>query len=160
MDDNEIRRKVLVQEIEKAFIGVHYPGNERLVIDECSDCREIAEAFSGKHWKDVSPEIIDEHYDAFAFFSDAAFQFFLPAFMSFTVQQRKDSPSIAVDTTVFILTSPHPQNPRFGRFRQRIETLTHEQKRAARHFLQFMRERGYEVEVDSAMHNYWEGSGA
>lgn len=73
----------IIESIEKAFGANVYPGDPFLVGSrEGCEPGEVADAFAGRtDWRTLEPAYLDGHYEALSFFSEAAFRFFLPAFL-------------------------------------------------------------------------------
>ncbi|HEX2620343.1 MAG TPA: DUF6714 family protein [Phototrophicaceae bacterium] len=87
--------------IETAFADAAYPGDENITNENhCDECYQVAQAFKGKHWRNLTDvKFINYHYDVLAFFKAPAFQFFLPAFLLVDLKQG---------TTAFILYALTP----------------------------------------------------
>lgn len=73
------------QTIETAFDRAGYPGDVNIIHCSCPICRHITEHFRGTKWKDHSLEGLRKHQLALSLFTPEAFQYYLPAFMSQTV---------------------------------------------------------------------------
>src|SRR5690348_9120011 len=82
LDRRTIRRR-LIMGIEAAFADVAYPGDENITNEHhCDECYQIAQAFKGKHWRNLTDvKFFNYHYDVLAFFKPPALQFFLLAFL-------------------------------------------------------------------------------
>src|SRR5689334_13102009 len=76
-DDDEEREyyvpelaRDIAREVEEAFTTVTYPGDDKLVSDpNYYECPEVIEAFRGKHWRDISLDVLFDHRDKLALFS-------------------------------------------------------------------------------------------
>lgn len=78
-----IRKETVIATIMEAFKGNEFPGNQFLQgsFEGCEPGEE-AEAFKGNaEWTALDSAMLDAHYDALSFFSEAAFRFFLPAYL-------------------------------------------------------------------------------
>lgn len=98
--------------IAGAFAAVPAPGPAALVsgdVDYDPEYRDVAHAFEGKHWRELSPAFIREHRDALPLLSPAAFRFFLPAYLLACLDgaQDLDTAPLSVASS---LTPPEPQD--------------------------------------------------
>jgi hypothetical protein len=81
---NEINEKNLIKDVENAFSDTQYPRDDNLVFDNnnnYSDVIETKQDFLGKHWKNLSIDIINHHRDDLPVLTPEAFCFYLPAFL-------------------------------------------------------------------------------
>ncbi len=95
--------------IDESFGGLPYPGDEHIVLDNSGahlECEEIKSALKGRHWRDVSFEILEELRSALPFLSPEGYRFYLPAFMVFSIADiyRAD---VIPDEVIRTLTLPH-----------------------------------------------------
>jgi hypothetical protein len=88
----EDKVKELLREIEAAFADVEYPGDDALVDGSYGEdpAAITAELRGETDWRRLSSERLDRvpggRGTALAFFSDAAFRFYLPAYMTADVR--------------------------------------------------------------------------
>ena len=78
-----ISKEEVINQIREAFGGNPYPGDAFLQgsFDGSEPYDEVA-AFVGKtDWTKLDPAMLDSHYSALSFFSEAGFRFFLPAYL-------------------------------------------------------------------------------
>jgi hypothetical protein len=75
--------EAIISGIHKAFGANAYPGDPFLVGSrEGCEPGEVAAAFAGRtDWRALDAAYLDTHYHALSFFSEAAFRFFLPAYL-------------------------------------------------------------------------------
>jgi hypothetical protein len=101
IDKRTLRRR-LIMRIKAAFADARYPGDESIAKENhCWECDEIAEAFKGKHWKDLTNvKFLNYHDSSLSLFKTPTFQFFLPAFLLADLKK-----SITIDI-LFHLTPP------------------------------------------------------
>ncbi len=78
---NESLRQQIAQLIRDAFSITPYPGDNQISGDDPFDGLSVQEAFRGKHWRDVSLELLLNHHDKLPFMSDEAYRFYLPAYL-------------------------------------------------------------------------------
>ena len=74
----------VARHIREAFASAPYPGDPFLQGSfEGSEPAEAVAPFVGvRDWTTLPAAVLDAHYDALSFFSEGAFRFFLPAFMT------------------------------------------------------------------------------
>jgi hypothetical protein len=78
-----MRKEEVIEQIQAAFGANAYPGDRFLqgTFEGCEPYEEVS-AFVGKtDWKVLDAKMLDSHYCALGFFSEAGFRFFLPAYL-------------------------------------------------------------------------------
>jgi hypothetical protein len=129
----------LIQAIREAFSMAAYPGDDLLVYDTSGahlECIQVAEAFRGRHWPDVSVDQLLNQPDSLFFFTPEAYRYYLPAFMIAAVQSYVDM-DIVVINLVHTLIPPAEGQDR-NRFEARMQGLNARQRSAVRQFLEFL----------------------
>lgn len=79
---------ILLQHIDEAFRAMEYPGDENIVMDNSAsdlESQKIKGLLKGHHWRDLPFEVMDQLRTALPFLTPAAYRFFLPAFMAYSV---------------------------------------------------------------------------
>jgi hypothetical protein len=73
----------VIARIRAGFAGSEYPGDAWLVgsNEGCEPAEAVGPFIGRTRWEDVEPALLDGHYTALSFFSEAGFRFFLPAFL-------------------------------------------------------------------------------
>jgi hypothetical protein len=77
------RQDEIIEQIERAFGANPYPGDNFIQgsYEGCEPYEEI-QAFAGKtDWRKLDSKLLDGHYSALSFFSEAGFRFFLPSYL-------------------------------------------------------------------------------
>lgn len=141
MPDTSFDAENLRLEIEAAFADTKYPGDDRLVYDNSGyhlECNEIAAAFRGKDWRELSVEMLRYHAQSLAFMTPEAYRFYLPAYL-IAAALHYDEADIIPDAVVFNLIPPS-EDWLFHMYRQKMQGLTAAQRRAIRSWLQFLKE--------------------
>lgn len=71
-----------IERIQSAFAENKYPG-DRFLQGSSEGCEPYEEtsAFAGKNWRELESSFLDAHYCALSFFSEAAFRYYLPAYL-------------------------------------------------------------------------------
>lgn len=149
----------LVGRIEKAFASVEHPGERRLVDPDDKYARsEIEGFFPNVHWRDVTPEAFENNCDALAFFTPEAWQYYLPAFLCWTLKSFRTSDSCTVDFTIYNLALEKKKSLR-QRSLSNFSRLTEDQTKAVVAFLEFMRDYtdglADELVASEALDQYW-----
>jgi hypothetical protein len=135
----------LQREIEHAFASVKYPGDDQLVYNSSGqhlECKEVAEAFRGKHWKALSLETLSHHSSGLFFLTPEAYRFYLPAYLISGSLHYDEAEGVA-DSVVFSLIPPSAAKDiaLYGALSEmRIGSLSLTQRNAIRAFLQFLKE--------------------
>lgn len=126
--------------IEVAFAGVGYPGDDRLVYDTsgcCLECKDVAAAFRGKHWKEIPLDVLRYHSSAIFFLTPEAYRFYLPAYL-IAGSVNYDEADVIPDSVVFSITPPSDERD-FDDYRRKMEGFTPLQRKALRSFLEFLK---------------------
>lgn len=76
-------KETVIKEIYKAFGQNEYPGDRFLQgsFEGCEPYEEIAPFKQMKDWQNIDSKLLDAHYVALNFFSEAGLRFFLPAYL-------------------------------------------------------------------------------
>jgi hypothetical protein len=180
-----IDKDVVVEKIREAFAGNLYPGDPFLQgsFEGCEPYEEVG-FFRGKmDWTTIDAEMLDAHYSALSFFSEAGFRFFLPAYLIADLQEELQtadplfhltggfhvsSAEIPTQSRVFIRKTGGSVllNPkRYGAItfrdyaRFRLSVFTKEEARAIVAYLNYMRDRDiYGInrdQIDAALNSFW-----
>jgi hypothetical protein len=133
------RRDHLRQRIEAAFADAPQPAANRIGDNpEDWESAELALAFQGRHWKDLSPEEL--RYHSSSFLSPEGFHYYVPAYLLAALADHED----LMPRTVFGLTLAEESSTEDQRLRawqlERFNRLSAEQKRTVREFLEYTRD--------------------
>ena len=73
----------VITRIHAAFGSNEYPGDRWLQgsSEGCEPSEEVGPFVGQTRWQDIAPAMLDGHYAALSFFSEAGFRFFLPAYL-------------------------------------------------------------------------------
>ena len=157
-----LKSKKKVREIiEIAFANIQFPGDENLLHPACQDSTEI-ESLKGhnwRYWQDIPGNVIDYHYDSLPFLSPEAFQFFLPAYMTYGLENINSNVLIF---TIYSLIAPSNSNDpeMMELFLSWVTQLTPEQKDSIFFFLNYIQQESSQVEdglndAGQALEGYW-----
>jgi hypothetical protein len=151
------RKDLLKEKIVSAFKEVIYPGE-----DLGSPDIEI-EDFLEKDWiswQDIPKEIIDRNIDELSFFSPKGYQFVLPAYMTFSLDDMHET--LLVDYTVSSLTRfllyRETENYAYHIFMNRVLIFTTEQIKSIICFLKFAETEifiEHPNQATEALNRYW-----
>ncbi len=175
----------LIEKIRSAFGGNEYPGDPFLQGSfEGSEPYEEVGAFKGKaEWTNIEAEFLDAHAAALSYFSEAAFRFYIPAYLiaDLNDQLRTADPlfhlthgfsdisvNVPVKERVFVVKTGKSQfvNPRrygaatfFDHARYRLSIFTREEASAIVDYLEFKRDNDPttldKVGIDAALNLFW-----
>jgi len=76
-------KETVIKKIREAFADNEYPGDRFLQgsFDGCEPAAAV-EPFKGRDdWQTIQAALLDSHYEALSFFSEAGLRFFLPAYL-------------------------------------------------------------------------------
>jgi hypothetical protein len=162
MNDRTINIKEVKQAINSAFANVQLPGDKYLLNCASEDESEV-ENFKGKNWQkwqDIPQEVIDYNYDSLPFLSPLALRFFLPAYMTYGLNNLDSN---VLEFTIYKLISPNDSKGLELRelFFFWVSQLTEEQKMAITLFLKYVKvqyeqRQFFPNDADEALQSYWE----
>jgi len=178
-------KQTIINHIRQAFGRNEYPGDRFL--QGSFDGPEPAEAvqpFRGQtDWQAVEPALLDTHYDALSFFSEAGLRFFLPAYLladlqgelqtaeplfvlihgfsDTSIEHRVDDQTFVRRTGRSALINPR----RYGAMtfydyaRWRLSVFTREEAQAIVAYLSYKRDADphdvQRVQIEAALELYW-----
>jgi hypothetical protein len=151
------RIQEVVRQIEAAFGGLDHPGDDKLLHPQCFDDMDIEAFYGGPHWRDVPSDLIAYENAALCFSSPEGFQFYLPAYLIWTLRNYEGE-SASVLHTLYSL-DPGQAGDKLRAFQiSKFGLLTPEQRRTIVDFLGLFRDHEDLGPVaESAMENYWGG---
>ncbi|MEZ4299566.1 MAG: DUF6714 family protein [Polyangiaceae bacterium] len=133
--EEEALPRAVAEAIERAFCSLSYPGDGGLTTAPGHpEAQEVADAFRGKHWKDVSLDMLFAHRLSLPLLSNEAFRFYLPAYLLAAVLHADE-----VDTlreNVFYMLTPPTSEPQASSFAERIKGLDTAQTGAVQRFVE------------------------
>ena len=157
--DKRDRKAELRQIVEDAFRDIPYPGDDNISSeDHCFECSDMARAFRGKHWKEITLDLLlkDCLGSGLPLFKPAALRFYLPAFILVSIDEFVEADTIP-DVVLDLLT-PEPAEPD-SRFVAKFDPLARQQKRAVRLFIEYLLEEYGDHYPDDAprlaLDRYW-----
>lgn len=118
--------------IAAVFAAVPAPEPDELLHPDCRDPSAVEPFREWRSWRDVPCEVLCRSYDAFSFFGPEAFRFFLPAFMTATLELYRTTTDYVSDATVFEL------NPHSNYAASRYALFTPEESAVVADFLRLM----------------------
>lgn len=127
----------LKRKIIEAFTDVSYP-NGVIAPHECDKCRKLRKTFYRKNWKTIDSKILEENYSKLPLFSSEAFQYFLPAYLIYSLENFNDND--VCEFTIYNLSESEKElkeNLDFYRkyFQERFGNFTMEQVNSIYEFL-------------------------
>lgn len=183
--DAMIQKGDVINQIHAAFDGNLYPGDQFLQgsFEGCEPYEEVGSFKGVTDWKALKADMLDAHYDALSFFSEAGFRFFLPAYLIADLQEELHTAdplfhltggfclqSAEIPTPTRVLSRKYggevPLNPkRYGAIsfadyaRFRLSVFTKEEARAIVAYLHCVRARSLHAndryQIDTALNSFW-----
>lgn len=136
MDENE-----LIALINEVFGDLKHPGDAALPCPPVDDDTELGAFYGVEHWQQMADKDLDYYNSALGFLSPAGFQYFLPAFLVWVIQNYRRSPWFTVDSTIYNLDPGVLPDP----FRiSKLRALNPRQRQCVVKFLEFMAAAGDE----------------
>jgi hypothetical protein len=152
--DSEVVRTTIA-EIERAFAGLRPPGDERLLHPQCMDDGDIVDFYHAPDWRHLNDDAIVSNYAAPSFFSAEAFQYYMPAFMIWSLN-HDDTIEYAAESTLRAF-DPTAGDAELQAFQvSKYALFTDPQRKAVIRFLQAFSAHPDlgEIAMD-ALTNYW-----
>lgn len=156
---SDLDRKIanLKEDIHYAFGDLRYPGDSKLLHGNCQDNSDILKFYGQKDWAEVKDSIIEYENAALCFFSPEAYQFFLPRFLIYTLENY-DSGYLSADNTIYSLVPSGDQS--LKEFQEsKYSLLTQGQIGCIKTFLQLCYEEladDLDADAISQAINYWQ----
>ncbi len=147
--------RTTVAEIELAFSGLSPPGDARLLHPQCMDDGDIVDFYGALDRRQLTDDSIISNYAAPSFFSAEAFQYYMPAFMIWSLNHC-DTIEYAPESTIRAF-DPTNENPGLYEFQvSKFALFTDRQCAAVIRFLQaFSPDPDLGSIARDAMNNYW-----
>lgn len=142
-------KDLLRNQIEKAFSGLHYPGNNDLTIHPLGFDEIFYESLINKSWKQLDSKLLNYHHDCIGVLTAKGFQYFIAAFLLEDIEN--DSPiadKLIWDFSQAILDNSSPIIGVSGKdwFNERMEVLSKEQRSSLASYFSFLKPLGDEEE--------------
>ena len=90
-EKNKEKVKYLKKEIFRYFSEVEQPDENKIALHECEECRGVRKDFADIKWQEARTELLEKNYDKLPLFTPQAFNYFLPAFLIYTLNNFDDS---------------------------------------------------------------------
>lgn len=149
-----------IREIETAFAGLEPPGDDRLLHPKSMDDMDIVDFYGEPDNQSLSDATIIGSYAAPSFFSAEAFQYYMPAFMIWSLRHY-DTIEYAPESTVMAF-DPGPEGYELRPFQiSKFALFTDAQRAAVVRFLETMLpDADLGPVAEGALRNYWREHGA
>jgi len=131
MDEN-LREKVALK-ITDAFSTTPYPGDNNIGDGDPFDGDSVEEAFRGKHWREISLELLLVHHEKLPFLSPEGFRFYFPAYLIGVLYHFEDLDMYFVPSRIITSLTPPSQFP--NKFLEIAKQFTAQEKDAIHSFL-------------------------
>ena len=136
-----LSKEDIFKQIREAFSGVKRPPDEKLLHFPDTGDELWVESFLGDtetDWMDVNPDKIEKEYAALTAFSSSAFLYYLPAYMTWVLNNYITSASNTVDHTLYDLDLTDREEDVRRIMEDRFSALSKEQGKAVLEFLKYM----------------------
>jgi hypothetical protein len=135
MDADEKYRQDLAHQVELAFANVPYPGDDKIVAHpNTSISSHLPALLAGKHWKELSLEVIIQENLSLPLLTPEGFRFYLPAFLRASLL-FPDQVDILPSNIFSSLTPPDGEGIQEQAFFSRMNGFTQQQIEAIRAFV-------------------------
>lgn len=154
MLDPDVIQATIV-EIEIAFSGLNPPGDEKLLHPQCMDDGDISDFYGELDRRQLTDDTIIGNYAAPSFFSAEAFQYYMPAFMIWSLKHH-DTVEYAPESTIRAF-DPTGSGPGLYEFQvSKYALFTQRQRAAVVRFLQALSpDPDLGPIAEDALINYW-----
>jgi hypothetical protein len=153
----KINLYLLRSEIDNAFNEVVYPKNNLGSPDiEIEDFLEK----DWKSWQDIPKDVIQKNVDELPFFSPEGYQFVLPAYMTFSLDETDDTMLSTYTAYSLTISSFHREtkNYAYHTFMNRVQIFTAKQTKSIFDFLKYLETEIFTDipnEATEALNKYW-----
>ena len=155
MPEPKSSTEALVAHIKTAFDGLQTPADDELLHPDCRDDVDILEFYGGIKWQDMTDEMVVYGYAAPTAFSAKAFQYYLPAYLLWTIR-NPDSPEYVGESTLLALDPGTPDESLHDFRKSKFALLTLQQRELIRKILYHFANHAYLGELaETALLNYW-----
>jgi len=145
----------LAAQIREAFDGLAVPAENELLHPDCMDDVDIQEFYGGVRWQEMTDAMVVNGYAAPTAFSAKAFQYYLPAFLLWTLR-NPDSTDYAGEAILLALDPGTPKEMLHDFRMSKFALLTERQPEAVRAFLTHVAAHPDLGEfAQAALENYW-----
>lgn len=114
IEENKERIEHLKSEIIKAFSENEQPAKDNIALHECEECYGVRKDFSNVKWQEASNRLLENNYDKIPLFSPEAFNYFLPAYLIYTLNNFDNEFSEVCEFTFYALTLGKSQKDENG----------------------------------------------
>lgn len=147
--------RTTIAEIEAAFSGLRPPDDAQLLHPQCMDDGDIVDFYGPLERRQLSDDSIIRNYAAPSFFSAEAFQYYMPAFMIWSLNHY-DTIEYAPESTIRAF-DPTNEKPGLYEFQvSKFALFTERQRASVIRFLQaFSSDPDLGPIARDALTNYW-----
>ena len=131
----------LKQLLSESFKNSGYPEND--IVERGSSATDavrhtLFDAFKGKHWQEISHDVIDKNFENLPLFSDVGFHYYLPAYLQRCLDDFSPR-NLTCEFTIYFLCrliteQDNPWNL------SRVRLFTDQQREVVRRFLRLVKD--------------------
>ena len=103
-EKNKKKIEHLKKEIIRTFSQTKQPDKNNIALHECEECRGLMKDFANVRWQNIKSELLEKSYDKLPLFSSQAFNYFLPSFLTYTLNNFDDEFSNVCEFTLYAVT--------------------------------------------------------
>jgi hypothetical protein len=133
-DDTEKCLSLLKKAIRTSFPVLPPPAREEITSHECEEGLAIRAAFVGKTWDSLQPHEIEERFDSLPLLSPAAFYYYFPAYLLYSLDHFDDD-SLVCQFTIYALKPDEDEAKYHDWWQALFELCTEEQCRVMEAFI-------------------------
>jgi len=104
VEENKETIEHLKSEIIKAFAEAEQPAKDNIALHECEECRGVRKDFANVKWQEASNKLLEDNFGQISLFSPQAFNYFLPAYLLYTLNNFDDGFLGVCEYTLYALT--------------------------------------------------------
>lgn len=153
MQNSELSVENLQSKIEAAFSDIEPPSPKNIIEHECQECRDVEQTFRNQNWRNIELKKVEWAYDKLPLFTPEAFQYFLPAFMIYSLRKPES------DVCEFLVYALASKKVSVEWWQERLDKFTEAQKSVCSLFLRWLlpnREYTYDAkDIKRALETWW-----
>jgi hypothetical protein len=144
VEENKEIIEQLKSEVIKVFAEVEQPAKGNIVLCECEECRGVRKDFTNIKWQKASDKLLEGNYDKIPLLSPEAFNYFLPAYLLYTLNNFDGMFSDVCEYTLYAVTPNKNWKDENGSvtsfWKEKFSLFTSAQMNVIYHFLESARQ--------------------
>jgi hypothetical protein len=144
VEENKELIEQLKSEVIKVFAEVEQPAKGNIVLCECEECRGVRKDFTNIKWQKASDKLLEGNYDKIPLLSPEAFNYFLPTYLLYTLNNFDGMFSDVCEYTLYAVTPNKNWKDENGSvtsfWKEKFSLFTSAQMNVIYHFLESARQ--------------------